>query len=146
MSVHQILPKSIHPRIKKLYIAIGADKSHSFSEREYHNQLPSEDVHASTGHPGYTWMQRHRKSTIKSNDTDKDAAAAHGIYQDGALGSAYQYPTNKHYIMADKPPDPAGQQFVVDALTHDSNGQSGFVYASQDKYAQCSPSRRLYRS
>ena len=86
------------------------------------------------------------KSTIKSNDTDKDAAAAHGICQDGALDSAHQYPTNKHYVMADNPPDPAGQQFVVDALTHDSNGHSGFVYANQDKCAQCSPSRRLYWS
>ena len=42
----------------------------------------------------------------EEHDTDKDAAAAHGIYQDSALGSTYQYPTNKHYIMADKPPDP----------------------------------------
>ena len=33
-----------------------------------------EDVHASTGHPGYTGMQWHQKNTIGANYTDKDAA------------------------------------------------------------------------
>ena len=34
-----------------------------------------EDVHASTGHPGYTGVQWHQKNTIGANYTDKDAAA-----------------------------------------------------------------------
>ena len=38
-----------------------------------------EDVHASTGHPGYTGMQWHQKNTIGANYTDKDAASARGI-------------------------------------------------------------------
>ena len=87
-----------------------------------------EDVHASTGHPGYTGMQWHQKNTIGANYTDKDAAAPRGICQGCALGSAHQYPTNQHYVMSDTPHDP-GQQFVVDAFTHHSVGHSGFVYA-----------------
>ena len=55
-----------------------------------------EDVHASTGHPGYTGMQWHQKNTIGANYTDKDAASARGICQGCALGSAHQYPTNQH--------------------------------------------------
>ena len=73
-----------------------------------------EDVHASTGHPGYTGMQWHQKNTIDANYTDKDAAAPRGICEGCALGSAHQYPTNQHYVMSDTPHDP-GQQFVVDA-------------------------------
>ena len=87
-----------------------------------------EDVHASTGHPGYTGMQWHQKNTIGANYTDKDAAAPRGICQGCALGSAHQYPTNQHYVMSDTPHDP-GQQFVVDAFTHHSVGHNGFVYA-----------------
>ena len=87
-----------------------------------------EDVHASTGHPGYTGMQWHQKNTIGANYTDKDAASARGICQGCALGSAHQYPTNQHYVKSDTPYDP-GQQFVVDACTHHSIGAGGFVYA-----------------
>ena len=87
-----------------------------------------EDVHASTGHPGYTGMQWHQKKTIGANYTDKDAAAPRGICQGCALGSAHQYPTNQHYVMSDTPHDP-GQQFVVDAFTHHSVGHSGSIYA-----------------
>ena len=87
-----------------------------------------EDVHASTGHPGYTGMQWHQKNTIGANYTDKDAASARGICQGCALGSAHQYPTNQHYVKSDTPHDP-GQQFVVDAFTHHSIGAGGFVYA-----------------
>ena len=64
-----------------------------------------EDVHASTGHPGYTGMQWHQKNTIGANYTDKDAAAPRGICQGCALGSAHQYPTNQHYVMSDTPHD-----------------------------------------
>ena len=64
-----------------------------------------EDVHASTGHPGYTGMQWHQKNTIGANYTDKDAGAPRGICQGCALGSAHQYPTNQHYVMTDKPND-----------------------------------------
>ena len=87
-----------------------------------------EDVHASTGHPGYTGMQWHQKNTIGANYTDKDAASARGIFQGCALGSAHQYPTNQHYVKSDTPHD-SGQQFVVDAFTHHSIGAGGFVYA-----------------
>ena len=86
------------------------------------------DVHASTGHPGYTGMQWHQKNTIGANYTDKDAASARGICQGCALGSAHQYPTNQHCVKSDTPYDP-GQQFVVDAFTHHSIGTGGFVYA-----------------
>ena len=86
------------------------------------------DVHASTGHPGYTGMQWHQKNTIGANYTDEDAAAPRGICQGCALGSAHQYPTNQHYVMTDKPHDP-GQQFVVDAFTHHSVGHSEYVHA-----------------
>ena len=57
-----------------------------------------EDVHASTGHPGYTGMQWHQKNTIGVNYTDKDAASARGICQGCALGSAHQYSANQHYV------------------------------------------------
>ena len=87
-----------------------------------------EDVHASTGHPGYIGMQWHQKNTIGVNFTDNDAAAPRGICQGCALGSAHQYPTNQHYVMSDTPHDP-GQQFVVDVFTRHSVGHSGFVYA-----------------
>ena len=59
-----------------------------------------EDVHASTGHPGYTGMQLHQKNTIGANYSDKDAASARGICQGCALESAHQYPTNQHYVKA----------------------------------------------
>ena len=72
-----------------------------------------EDVHASTGHPGYTGMQWHQKNTIGANYTDKDAASARGICQGCALRSEHQYPTNQHYVKSDTSYDP-GQQFVVD--------------------------------
>ena len=87
-----------------------------------------EDVHASTGHPGYAGMQWHQKNTTGANYTDKDAAAPRGICQGCALGGAHQYPTNQHYVMSDTPHDP-GQQFVVDAFTHHSVGHSSYVYA-----------------
>ena len=35
-----------------------------------------EDVHASTGHPGYISMRWHQQNTIGANYIDKDAAAA----------------------------------------------------------------------
>ena len=57
-----------------------------------------EGVHASTGHPGYIGMQWHQQNIIGANFTDKDAAAARGICQGCALGSAHQYPTNQHYV------------------------------------------------
>ena len=53
-----------------------------------------EDVHTSTGHPGYIGVRWHQQNTIGANYTDKDAAAARGICQGCALGSAHQYPTN----------------------------------------------------
>ena len=92
-----------------------------------------EDVHASTGHPGYTGMQWHQKNTIGANYTDKDATSMSvllpGVFAKVcALGSAHQYPTDQHYVMSDTPHDP-GQQFVVDAFTHHSVGHSGYVYA-----------------
>ena len=65
-----------------------------------------EDVHASTGHPGYAGMQWHQKNTTGANYTDKDAAAPRGICQGCALGGAHQYPTNQHYVMSDTPHDP----------------------------------------
>ena len=34
-----------------------------------------EDVHASTGHPGYICMRWHQQNTIGANYADKDAAA-----------------------------------------------------------------------
>ena len=83
-----------------------------------------EDVHASTGHPGYM-MQN---NTIGVSHTDKDAASVRGICQGCALGGAHQYPTNQHYVKSDTPHD-SGQQFVVDAFTHHSIGAGGFVYA-----------------
>ena len=88
-----------------------------------------EDVHASTGHRGYTGMQWHQKNTIGANYTDKDAAAPRGICQGCALGSAHQYPTNQHYVMTGNKPHDPGQQFVVDAFAHYSVGHSGYVYA-----------------
>ena len=87
-----------------------------------------EDVHASTGHPGYIGMRWHQQNTIGANYTDKDAAAARGICQGCALGSAHQYPTNQLYVKSTVAHDP-GQQFVVDAFTHHSVGTSGFIYA-----------------
>ena len=87
-----------------------------------------EDVHASTGHTGYTGMQWHQKNTIGANYTNKDAAAPRSFCQGCALGSAHQFPTNQHYVMSDTPHDP-GQQFVVDTFTHHSVGHSGYVYA-----------------
>ena len=50
-----------------------------------------EDVHASTGHPGYTGMQWHQKNTIGANYTDKDAAAPRGICQ--GCCETIQHPT-----------------------------------------------------
>ena len=41
-----------------------------------------EDVHASTGHPGYAGMQWHQKNTIGANYTDKDAAALPDMVQE----------------------------------------------------------------
>ena len=38
-----------------------------------------EDVHASTGHPGYIGMRWHQQNTIGANYTDKDAATPRGI-------------------------------------------------------------------
>ena len=73
-----------------------------------------EDVHASTGHRGYTGMQWHQKNSIGANYTDKDAAAPRGICQGCALGSAHQYPTNQHYVMSDTPHDPGSNS----SLTH----------------------------
>ena len=99
-----------------------------------------EDVHASTGHPGYTSIQK--KNTIRANYTDKDAASARGICQGCTLGSAHQYPTNQHYVKSDTLYDP-GQQFVVDAFTHHSIRAGGFVYAhlfTDLASRQCSPS------
>ena len=87
-----------------------------------------EDVHASTGHPGYIGMRWHQQNTIGANYIDKDAAAARGICQGCALGSAHQYPTNQHYVKSTVVHNP-GQQFVVDAFTHHSVGTSGFIYA-----------------
>ena len=87
-----------------------------------------EDVHASTGHPGYIGMRWHRQNTIEANYTDKDAAAARGICQGCALGGAHQYPTNQHYVKSIVAHDP-GQQFVVDAFTHHSVRTSEFIYA-----------------
>ena len=49
-----------------------------------------EDVHASTGQPGHIGMRWHQQNTIEANHTDKDAAAARGICQGCALGSAHQ--------------------------------------------------------
>ena len=89
-----------------------------------------EDVHASTGHPGYIGMRWHQQNTIGANYTDKDAAAARGICQGCALGSAHQYPTNQHYFRSTVAHDP-GQQFVVDAFTHHSVGTSGFIYVNE---------------
>ena len=48
-----------------------------------------EDVHASTGHPGYIGMRWHQQNAIGANYTNKDAAAARGICQGCALGSAH---------------------------------------------------------
>ena len=90
-----------------------------------------EDVHASTGHPGYIGMRWHQQNTIGANFTDKDAAAARGICQGCALGSAHQFPTNQHYVKSTVAHDP-GQQFVVDAFTHHSVGTS----SSQLAYCQ----------
>ena len=87
-----------------------------------------EDVHASTGHPGYIGMRWHQQNTIGATYTDKDAAAVRGICQGCALRSAHQYPTNQHYVKSTVAHDP-GQQFVVDAFTHHSVGTSGFMYA-----------------
>ena len=88
-----------------------------------------EDIHASTGHPGYIGMRWYQQNTIGANYTDKDAAAAaRGICQGCALGSAHQYPTTQHYVKSTVAHDP-GQQFVVDAFTQHSVGTSGFIYA-----------------
>ena len=65
-----------------------------------------EDVHASTGHPGYVGMRWHQRNTISANYTDKDAASTRGICQGCALGSAHQYPTNQHYVLSNIPYDP----------------------------------------
>ena len=65
-----------------------------------------EDVHASTGHPGYVGMRWHQRNTIGANYTDKDAASTRGICQGCALGSAHQYPTNQHYVLSNIPYDP----------------------------------------
>ena len=67
-------------------------------------------------------------NTIGANYTDKDAAAARGICQGCALGSAHQYPTNQHYVKSTVAHDP-GQQFVVDAFTYHSVRSSVFIYA-----------------
>ena len=87
-----------------------------------------EDVHTSTGHPGYIGMRWHQQNTIGANYTVKDAAAARGICQGCALGSAHQYPTNQHYVKSTVAHDP-GQQFVVNTFTHHSVGTSEFIYA-----------------
>ena len=87
-----------------------------------------EDVHASTGHPGYIGIRWHQHNTIGANCTDKDAAAARGMCQSCALGSAHQYSTNQHYVKSTVAHNP-GQQFVVDVFTHHSVGSSGFTYA-----------------
>ena len=74
-------------------------------------------------------MRWYQQNTIGANYTDKDAAAAaRGICQGCALGSAHQYPTNQHYVKSTVSHDP-GQQFVVDAFTQHSVGTSGFIYA-----------------
>ena len=67
--------------------------------------------------------------TIGANYTDKDAAAARGICQGCALGSAHQYPTNQHYVKSTVAHDhgyciqavgnlygfpPAGQNFSIE--------------------------------
>ena len=88
-----------------------------------------EDVHASTGHPGCIGMRWHQQNTIGANYTDKDAAAARGICQGCALGSAHQYPTNQHYVKSTVAHDPS-QQFVVDAFTHHSVVTSSFYICS----------------
>ena len=87
-----------------------------------------EDVHASTGHPGYIDRRLHQQNIVGANYTDRDAAAARGIRQGCELGSAHQYPTNQHYVKSTVAHDP-GRQFVVDAFTHHSVRTSGFIYA-----------------
>ena len=85
-------------------------------------------LYASTGRPEYIGVRWHQQNTIGANCTDKDAAAAKGICQGCALGSAHQYQNNQHYVKSTVAHDP-GQQFVVDAFTHHSVGTSGFIYA-----------------
>ena len=51
-------------------------------------------------------MRWHQQNTIGANYTDKDAAAAQGICQGCALGSAHQYPTNQHYVKSTVAHDP----------------------------------------
>ena len=56
-----------------------------------------QDVHASTS---IYWYAMAPTEHYGANYTDKDAAAARGICQGCALGSAHQYPTNQHYPLS----------------------------------------------
>ena len=107
-----------------------------------------EDVHASTGHPGYIGMQWHQKHTIGVNFTDNDAAAPRGICQGCALGSAHQYPTNQHLVMSDTPHDPGQQSLRVTAWV--TAALFMLIYsrtlASRQVHPPCSPSLNLSQS
>ena len=97
-------------------------------------------------------MRWHQQNTIGANYTDKDAAAARGICQGCALGSAHQYPTNQHYVKSTVAHDP-GQQFVVDAFTHHSVHIYRDLYmltssptSHHARYIQSSPNPSLSQS
>ena len=101
-------------------------------------KLLYENVHASTGYPGYTGMQWHQKNTIGANYTDKDAAAAREICQGCALGSAHQYPRTS---IISWPTNSTIQNNNPDDFIHHSIGHSGFVYAHRFSHqGRCPPS------
>ena len=87
-------------------------------------------------------MRWHQQNTIGANFTDKDAAAARGICQGCALGSAHQFPTNQHYVKSTVAHDP-GQQFVVDAFTHHSVGTSSSQLAYCQVYSVLTKSKHV---
>ena len=66
-------------RIHTSFTFRSEQQHHSINAVSIRPKSLYEDVHASTGHPGYTGMQWHQKNTIGANYTDKDAAAPRGI-------------------------------------------------------------------
>ena len=102
-----------------------------------------EDVHASIGHPGYIGMRWHQQNTIGANYTDKDAAAARGICQGCALGSAHQYPTNQRYIKSTVAHDPSHTTVLE---PQDLYMLTSSPTSHHARYIQSSPSPSLSRS